>query len=81
MKQTKANASVWDLLVASKKHRDAMYEAIENLLVSTESTPEELVMLVGFKDNVEISFSDKDLTDLGRKHNTIELCIFKLRAL
>lgn len=69
LKQTKANASVWDLLVASKKHRDAMYEALGSLMVSTDSTPQELAMLVGFKDDAEISFSEKDLPADGRKHN------------
>ena len=69
LKQTKTNTSVKELLVASKKHMDAMYEALENLLVSIKSTPEDLFMLVGFKDNVYSSFFYKDLIDLGRKHN------------
>ena len=69
LKQMKVNASVWDLLDTSKKHMDAMYEALENLLISIKSTPKEFVMLVGFKDSVEIFFSDKDLTYLGKKHN------------
>ena len=56
-------------MVALKKHKNAIYEALENFLIFIESTPEELVTLVGFKDSAEISFSDKDLTDLGRKHN------------
>ena len=59
MKQIKANASVWNLLVASKKHRDVMYKALENLLISIEFTLEELVMLVSFKDSLKISFSIK----------------------
>ena len=65
----KANTSMWDLLVSSKKHKDTTYEALENLLISIKSTPKELVILVGFKDSVDISFSNKDLINLGKKHN------------
>ena len=38
---------------------DAIYEALKNLLISIESTPEELVMLVGFKDSAKIFFLTK----------------------
>ncbi|XP_050238216.1 uncharacterized protein LOC126687702 [Mercurialis annua] len=66
LRQTKANASVWDLLVASKTHRDAMFEALASLNINVNSTPQDLVQLV--KGDAYIIFSDKELTSEGRKY-------------
>ena len=67
LKRTKADLSVWDLVMASKDHREALLRALVNVRVSTEAAAEDLIALIQ-RPQLEITFSDKDLPPEGRNH-------------
>src|SRR2546425_2345249 len=67
LKRTKADVSVWDLVMASKDHREALLRALVNVRVSTEAAAEDLIALIQ-RPQLEITFSDKDLPTEGRNH-------------
>ncbi|OVA05208.1 hypothetical protein BVC80_833g6 [Macleaya cordata] len=70
MRRTKANVSVWGLLEASTKHRDAVLEALNSIQVPTVITPNELVATITHIHSMPtISFSDEDLPSEGARHN------------
>ncbi|XP_050222407.1 uncharacterized protein LOC126672500 [Mercurialis annua] len=66
LRHTKENATVWDLLVASKTQRDAMFEALASMKIDVNSTLQDMVHLV--KESKDVTFSDKDLTSEDRNH-------------
>src|SRR3954447_6371407 len=67
LKRTKADVSVWDLIMASKDHREALLHALVNMRVPTEAAVEDLVAFIQ-RPQLEITFSDKDLPTEGRNH-------------
>ena len=67
LKRTKVDVSVWDLVMASKDHREALLRALVNVRVSTEAAAEDLIALIQ-RPQLEITFSDKDLPPEGRNH-------------
>src|SRR3954447_17645069 len=67
LKRTKADVSVWDLIMASKDHREALLCALVNMRIPTESAVEDLVAFIQ-RPQLEITFSDKDLPTEGRNH-------------
>ncbi|OVA04831.1 hypothetical protein BVC80_8659g11 [Macleaya cordata] len=70
LKRTTANVSVWGLLEAPTRHRNAVLEALSSIQVSTEITPDELVATVAHVHSIQtISFSDEDLPKEGPRHN------------
>ncbi|OVA14179.1 hypothetical protein BVC80_8315g7 [Macleaya cordata] len=70
LRRTKANVSVWGLLEASIKHKDAVLEALNSIQVPTVITPNELVVTVTHIHSMPtISFLDEDLPSEGARHN------------
>ncbi|KAF2283486.1 hypothetical protein GH714_010753 [Hevea brasiliensis] len=69
LKRTQASVMVWELLLASEKHRTALTKALSALKVSTEITPEEIAKVVLKEDGGHITFSDHDLPAEGRNHS------------
>src|SRR3989442_4263519 len=67
LKRTKADVSVWDLIMASKDHREALLRALVNMRIPTEAAVEDLVAFIQ-RPQLEITFSDKDLPTEGRNH-------------
>ena len=43
LKKTQAQASIWDLLMASKKHRDALVKALDDVKITTDASPCEMI--------------------------------------
>ena len=39
LKKTQAHASIWDLLMSSKKHRDALVRALDDAKMATNASP------------------------------------------
>ena len=69
MKKTKANASIWDLLVCSYSHRKALVDALSKIQVSEDVSPENMVGLMMDRKSGEITFTNEDLPLEGRDHN------------
>ncbi|KAF2283469.1 hypothetical protein GH714_027678 [Hevea brasiliensis] len=69
MEKDNASVTVWELLLASEKHRTALTKALSVLKVSTEITPEEIAKVVLIEDGGHITFSDHDLPAEGRNHS------------
>ncbi|KAJ9181599.1 hypothetical protein P3X46_009714 [Hevea brasiliensis] len=69
LKRTQASVTIWELLLASEKHRTALTKALSVLKVSTEITPEEIAKVVLIEDGGHITFSDHDLPAEGRNHS------------
>ncbi|KAF2302139.1 hypothetical protein GH714_032913 [Hevea brasiliensis] len=69
LKRTQASVTIWELLLASEKHRIALTKALSVLKVSIEITPEEIAKVVLIEDGGHITFSDHDLPAKGRNHS------------
>ena len=70
LKKLQANVSIWGLLVASHKHRQAVLNALNKLNVSVDTSPEQLVGLITPTQSQDvISFTSKDLPPGGFDHN------------
>ncbi|XP_077244859.1 uncharacterized protein LOC143884896 isoform X2 [Tasmannia lanceolata] len=69
LKKTQAVISVWGLLIASKKHREAVLKELNTTQVSSEISPEQLAEVVALTQATRaISFSDQELPPQGRNH-------------
>ena len=69
LKKTKANVSIWELLMHSSSHRKALLKALANMNIQTTATLEAMVArIIGNKLGV-ITFFDADLPVEGRNHN------------
>ena len=70
LKKTQAYVSVWGLLMASQKHRKALLDALNGKEVLIETTPQEVLFLMGIKGSshplppfpMKISLSEELLT-------------------
>ena len=70
LKKTQAYVSVWGLLMASQKHRKALLDALNGKEVLIETTPQEVLFLMGIKSSshplppfpMKISLSEELLT-------------------
>ncbi|XP_077249836.1 uncharacterized protein LOC143889487 [Tasmannia lanceolata] len=70
LKKTRANISVWGLLMASSKHRKLVLRELNSAQISIDTTPDELVSLVAMTRASKIlSFTDDDLPLEGRDHS------------
>ena len=70
LRKTKVDVSVWELLSTSKDHREALMNALTELSVSTDISPQVLVsFLTNDRSNRSIIFSDVDLPTEGASHN------------
>ncbi|XP_077217954.1 uncharacterized protein LOC143852455 [Tasmannia lanceolata] len=69
LKNTRANISVWGLLMASSKHRKLVLRELNAAQVSIDTTLDELVSLVAMaRASKALSFTDEDLPPKGRDH-------------
>lgn len=61
---------MWSLLVSFKPHRATLLKILDEAIVHIESTPEQLTAMVGTL-GIEncLSFSDEDLSPLGKNHD------------
>ena len=62
-------ASVWELLMHSKDHREALVLALDQKRISMSSTPEQMVGALTETPLGTIIFSDDDLPLEGRDHH------------
>ena len=69
MKKTKANMSIWELLMHSSSHRKALVKALTNMNIQTNATPEAMVARVTENKQGVITFSNAGLPPEGRNHN------------
>ncbi|OVA19059.1 hypothetical protein BVC80_7257g4 [Macleaya cordata] len=70
LQKTKANISIWGLLMASSGHREAVLAELNAAHVPTTITPEELAGTVAQVRKLNLmTFSDKDLPSEGKGHN------------
>ena len=64
--KTKANISLWGLLMASNKHRQNLVDLLNQIQVPTTTTSQDLNAMIGsISRELTISYSDKDLTKIG----------------
>ena len=63
LKKTQAHVSVWVLLMASHKHRNALQDALNGKEVRIETTPFEILSLMGVEAPSHLfhTFSDEEL--------------------
>ena len=69
LKKTQAWASIWDLLMSSKKHKDALVRALDVAKIATNASPCKMIASLMKAPSNEITFSDKDLPPKGMIHN------------
>ena len=69
LKKTKANVSIWELLMHSSSHRKALVKALTNMNIQINVTPKAMVARVTKNKQRVITFSDADLPPKGRNHN------------
>ena len=70
LKKTQAHVSVSGLLMASKKHRKALFDALNGEEVPIENTPQKVLSLMGVEgySHPLLAFSDEDLLPEGATH-------------
>uniref|UniRef100_A0A2N9FZ87 Uncharacterized protein n=1 Tax=Fagus sylvatica TaxID=28930 RepID=A0A2N9FZ87_FAGSY len=70
LKKTQASILIWRLIMASQKHRDAILEALARKEVPMDTTPEQVLSIMGMTtDEFAIIFTTKDLPPKGGDHN------------
>ena len=71
LKKTKAEISVWELLVKSPTHYQALQRVLQTVNVPTDVEPKDLEKLVGQipEPSQTITFSDNELPPEKEKHN------------
>ena len=70
LKKTQAHVSIWGLPMASQKHRKALLDTLDVKEITIETTPQEVLSLMGVEGSLcpLLSFSDKDLPLEGATH-------------
>ena len=70
LKKTQAHVSIWGLLMASHKYRSALLDALNEKEMSIETTPQEVLSLMGVKTTSHpfLTFSDKELPPEDATH-------------
>ena len=69
LKKTQAHASIWDLLISSKKHKDALVKELNDAKIATDASPCEMIASLMKTLSNAITFLDEDLPPQGRIHN------------
>ena len=70
LKKTQASISIWGLIMASQKHRDAILEALAGKEVPIDTTPKQILSIMGMtSDESAIIFITEDLPPEGGDHN------------
>ena len=78
MKKIQASISIWGLLMASKKHRQNVLDALKRSHIPIDTTPEELVAMILLKPfKPIITFTNDDLLPEGPSHNKPRYVIVK----
>ena len=83
LKKTQAHVSVWGLLMASQKHRKALLDTLNGKEVPIETTPQEVLSLMGVEGSSHpfLVFSDEDLSLKGATHTRpLQITIECIRA-
>ena len=70
MKKTQAHVLVWGLLMAFHKHHSAFLDALNGNEVPIETTPQEVLSLIGVEASFHplLTFSDEELPPKGATH-------------
>ena len=70
LRNTQAYVSVWGLLMAYLKHRKALLDVLSGKEVPTETTPQEVLSLMGVEGSSHslLAFFDEDLPLEGAAH-------------
>ena len=70
LNKTQAHVSMWGLLMSSRKHRSALLDALNGKEVPIETTPQEVLSLIGVEapSHPLLAFSDEDLPSKGATH-------------
>lgn len=66
LKKVQSNLSIWELLIASKPHRDAIIKALESIEVPVSASPEVTVASIYVNPRGFLTFSDDDMPLEGR---------------
>ena len=69
LKKAKANLNIWELLMHSSSHREALVKALTKMKIEITATHEAMVAKIIKKKHNVITFSDEDLPLEGRNHN------------
>ncbi|XP_074298636.1 uncharacterized protein LOC141629555 [Silene latifolia] len=71
LQKTKADVSIWELMLSSFEHRQALLQALMNMTVSPQTTPDDVVSFVAQNQprfTNDVTFSDEDLPSFGPQH-------------
>ncbi|XP_074277653.1 uncharacterized protein LOC141601283 [Silene latifolia] len=71
LQKTKADVSIWQLILSSFEHRQALLQALMNMTVSSSTTSDNMVTYVAQSQprlTNAMTFSDEDLPPFGPKH-------------
>ena len=81
LKKTQAHVLVWGLLMPSHKHCSALLEALNGKDVLIETTPQEVLSLMGVEalSYLLLAFSNEDLPLEGAAHTRLYLLEYPLR--
>ena len=74
LKKTQTQASIWDLLMSSKKYKEALVRALDDAKITTDASSCAMIASLMKAPSNAITFSDEDLPPEGRVHNH-PLCI------
>ena len=72
LKKTQGHVSIWGLLMASYKYRSALLDALNGKDVPIETTPQEVLSLMGIEapSHLSLTFSDKELPPEGAAYTS-----------
>ena len=68
LKKTQTQASIWDLLMSSKKYKEALVRALDDVKIVTDALPYEMIASLMKAPSSAITFSDEDLPPEGHNH-------------
>lgn len=70
LKKARVDVNIWQLIVGSKSHCDALLDALTKMKIADDVSPEGLLNIV-FNEHVKpaITFSEEDLPEEGSQHN------------
>jgi len=68
LKKLKVEVTIWQLIIASQKHKQLLIDRLNKIDLSPEATPEEMIASIISGEGI-IPFSNKDLPLEGSMHN------------
>ena len=69
LKKAKANVSIWELLIHSSSHINALVKALTKMNIQTTAIPEDMVARITENKQGVITFSNINLPVERRNHN------------